>query len=191
MVRVCTGPKAPYVTEFIDHPGTELRLWPWQSWQYGVSGILVWATVYWSSPLAYPEPNVQDPWVDPMSWVTGYGNSGRLPQSLGQRRRSLPLPAAARSQRLDRAQPRCADQLASVGEPAGRHGGLRVPLAARSGGEARRDREASSALVREARGLLEVPESVSKDLTTSRPIRGPFCASPSVARTIERLRRIE
>ena len=32
---ICCGPKAPYVTEFIDHPGTELRLWPWQSWQYG------------------------------------------------------------------------------------------------------------------------------------------------------------
>ena len=24
---ICTGPKAPYVTEFIDHAGTELRLW--------------------------------------------------------------------------------------------------------------------------------------------------------------------
>lgn len=70
---ICTAPKEPYVTEFIDHPGTELRVWPWQSWQYGVSGILVWATVYWTSPLAYPEPTLQDPWHDPMSWVSGYG----------------------------------------------------------------------------------------------------------------------
>lgn len=70
---ICTAPKEPYVTEFIDHPGTELRLWPWQSWQYGVTGILVWATVYWTSPLAYPEPTLQDPWRDPMSWVSGYG----------------------------------------------------------------------------------------------------------------------
>ncbi|MHB9008514.1 MAG: DUF4091 domain-containing protein [Limisphaerales bacterium] len=69
---ICTAPKAPYVTEFIDHPGTELRLWPWQSWQYGVTGILVWATVYWNSPEAYPG-TLQDPWVDPMSWVTSYG----------------------------------------------------------------------------------------------------------------------
>jgi hypothetical protein len=70
---ICTGPKAPYVTEFIDHPGTELRLWPWQSWQCGVTGILIWATVYWTSPTAYPEPALQNPWEDPMSWVSGYG----------------------------------------------------------------------------------------------------------------------
>jgi len=60
------------VTEFIDHAGTELRLWPWQSWQYGVQGILIWATLYWNSPVAYPEPQLQDPWKDPMSWVSGY-----------------------------------------------------------------------------------------------------------------------
>jgi hypothetical protein len=69
---ICCAPKAPYVTEFIDHPGTELRLWPWQSWQYGVQGILVWATTYWTSPLVYPEPTLQDPWQDPMSYVSGY-----------------------------------------------------------------------------------------------------------------------
>lgn len=69
---ICTGPKAPYVTEFIDHPGTELRLWPWQSWQYGVDGILVWATIYWNSGAAFPAPKLQDPWTDPMSYVSGY-----------------------------------------------------------------------------------------------------------------------
>jgi hypothetical protein len=70
---ICTAPQAPYITEFIDHPGLELRLWPWQSWQYGVDGILVWETVYWNSPLVYPEPKIQDPWKDPMSYVSGYG----------------------------------------------------------------------------------------------------------------------
>ena len=70
---ICCGPHAPYVTEFIDHPGTELRLWPWQSWQYGVQGILIWATTYWTSPTAFPPPKLQDPWTDPMSYVTGYG----------------------------------------------------------------------------------------------------------------------
>jgi hypothetical protein len=70
---ICTGPKAPYLTEFIDHPGNELRLWPWQSWQYGVTGILVWSTIYWTSPLVFPEPGQQDPWTDPMSYVSGYG----------------------------------------------------------------------------------------------------------------------
>jgi hypothetical protein len=70
---ICCGPQAPYITEFIDHPGTELRLWPWQSWQYGVQGILIWATLYWNSPAAFPPPKVQDPWADPMSYKSGYG----------------------------------------------------------------------------------------------------------------------
>jgi hypothetical protein len=70
---ICCGPQAPYVTEFIDHPGTELRLWPWQSWQYGVQGILIWATTYWTSLAAFPPPKLQDPWTDPMSYTSGYG----------------------------------------------------------------------------------------------------------------------
>ncbi len=70
---ICTGPKAPYVTEFIDHPATELRLWPWQSWQYGIDGILIWETTYWTSPLVFPPPKEQDPWADPMSYLSGYG----------------------------------------------------------------------------------------------------------------------
>lgn len=69
---VCTGPKAPYITLFIDHPGTEMRLWPWQSWQYGVQGLLVWETTYWNSSAAFPAPKMQDPWVDPMGYVSGY-----------------------------------------------------------------------------------------------------------------------
>ena len=69
---ICCGPHAPYITEFIDHPGTELRLWPWQSWQYGVQGILIWATLYWTSPAALPPPKLQDPWTDPMSYKSGY-----------------------------------------------------------------------------------------------------------------------
>ncbi|HOC50356.1 MAG TPA: DUF4091 domain-containing protein, partial [Verrucomicrobiota bacterium] len=70
---ICCGPHAPYLTEFIDHPGTELRLWPWQSWQYGVEGILIWATTYWTSATAFPPPKLQNPWADPMSYTTGYG----------------------------------------------------------------------------------------------------------------------
>lgn len=69
---ICCAPHAPYLTEFIDHPGLELRLWPWQSWQYGVQGILIWATTYWTSPSAFPPPKLQDPWADPMSYVSGY-----------------------------------------------------------------------------------------------------------------------
>ena len=77
---ICTIPKAPYVTEFIDHPAMEMRLWPWQSWQYGVSGILIWNTVYWHSAAAFPDPKLQDPWTDPMSYVSG---AGLKPPSVG------------------------------------------------------------------------------------------------------------
>jgi hypothetical protein len=51
---VCTGPRAPYVGLFIDHPGTEMRVWLWQTWKYGVQGILIWETTWWHNPFAYP-----------------------------------------------------------------------------------------------------------------------------------------
>jgi hypothetical protein len=68
---VCCAPKAPYTTLFIDHPATELRAWLWQTWQRNIDGILVWDTVYWTSRTAYPE-GMQNPYEDPMSWVSGY-----------------------------------------------------------------------------------------------------------------------
>ena len=71
---VCTGPKAPYATLFIDHPATELRVWLWQTWQRDVQGILIWETLLWTSPLAYPDPHApQNPYEDPMGWEYGYG----------------------------------------------------------------------------------------------------------------------
>lgn len=70
---VCTGPKAPYATLFLDKPATELRVWLWQTWQRNIDGILVWQSNYWTSDAAYPDPNIpQDPYLDPMSWTTGY-----------------------------------------------------------------------------------------------------------------------
>ncbi|MBN1851378.1 MAG: hypothetical protein JW829_01590, partial [Pirellulales bacterium] len=70
---VCCGPKAPYCTLFIDHPATELRVWLWQTWQRNIAGILVWESNYWTSAAAYPnEGEPQDPYADPMGWVSGY-----------------------------------------------------------------------------------------------------------------------
>jgi hypothetical protein len=68
---VCTVPKAPYCTLFIDHPATELRVWLWQTWARGIGGILVWATNYWTSNTAYPD-GLQDPYGDTMSWSSEY-----------------------------------------------------------------------------------------------------------------------
>ncbi len=70
---VCCGPHAPYVTLFVDHDAIELRMWLWMAWQYGVQGILIWQTNYWTSPTAFPGGALQDPWADPMSYVSGYG----------------------------------------------------------------------------------------------------------------------
>lgn len=71
---VCTGPKAPYPTLFIDHNAVELRTWLWMTWKWGIRSVLVWQSNYWSSPLVYPDPKTQNPWEDPMSYVSGYGN---------------------------------------------------------------------------------------------------------------------
>ena len=68
---VCCGPKAPYCTLFIDHPATELRVWHWQTWQRDIVGTLVWQANYWTSGAAYPDGH-QNPYEDPMGWVSGY-----------------------------------------------------------------------------------------------------------------------
>ncbi len=68
---VCCGPKAPYCTLFIDHPATELRVWHWQAWQRKIAGALIWSTNYWTSSAAYPD-TPQNPYEDPMSYVSGY-----------------------------------------------------------------------------------------------------------------------
>lgn len=69
---VCTGPKAPWPTLFIDHNAVDLRVWLWMTWKWNVSGILVWQSNYWNSPTAFPG-TWQNPWEDPMSYTSGYG----------------------------------------------------------------------------------------------------------------------
>ncbi|MDO4557334.1 MAG: hypothetical protein Q4C47_00005, partial [Planctomycetia bacterium] len=69
---VCCGPKAPYCTEFTDHPATELRIWFWQAWQRRITGSLIWHTTWWTSDTAFPD-SFQDPYADPMCYTSGYG----------------------------------------------------------------------------------------------------------------------
>jgi len=95
---VCCGPKAPYATEFIDHPGTEMRVWLWQTWAERVTGVLIWETDYWTSNTAYPDrDHPQNPYLDPMSWV-GDGSLAagtRQPWGNGDGRFVYPPPTAA------------------------------------------------------------------------------------------------
>ncbi len=92
---LCTVPKAPYPGLFIDRAGTDPRVWLWQTWQAGVDGILVWATNYWTSAAAYPE-GLQDPYEDPMSWVSLHSGSvgSRRPWGNGDGRFLYPPPGA-------------------------------------------------------------------------------------------------
>jgi hypothetical protein len=97
---VCCVPKAPYATLFIDKPGTDMRLWLWQTWQNNVSGILIWETTYWTSSAAYTDPaRPQNPYLDPMSWVSGYDTSTKpgmkIPWGNGDGRFLYPPLAAA------------------------------------------------------------------------------------------------
>jgi hypothetical protein len=68
---ICTSPKEPYPGLFIDHNAVELRTWIWQSWKYNIEGILIWATNYWTSPNVFPLPELQNPYLDPMSYRSG------------------------------------------------------------------------------------------------------------------------
>lgn len=79
---VCCGPKAPYCTLFIDHPATELRVWHWQTWQRKITGTLVWSTNYWTSSTAFPN-KPQNPYLDPMGYVSGYGTPSGAKQYWG------------------------------------------------------------------------------------------------------------
>lgn len=187
---ICTGPKAPYVTEFIDHAGTELRLWPWQSWQYGVQGILIWETVYWTSATAYPDPELQDPWQDPMSWQVGYGleRGKKSPWGNGDGRFLYPprRPLSDTSPNLDGPINSLRWENLRDGMEDYEYFWLlqrEVERVATVKGE--------SPLVQEARALLKVPSEVSQDLThfTTDP-RLMLQHRERVARMIERLGKV-
>jgi hypothetical protein len=70
---LCTGPKSPWVTLFIDHPAVNMRMWLWMTYRWGLKGILVWRADYWSSPTLFPPGVLQNPWADPMSYTVSYG----------------------------------------------------------------------------------------------------------------------
>mgnify|MGYP003319429835 CR=1 FL=1 len=91
---VCMDPKAPYATEFIDHPGLEMRLWLWQTWGEKVLGILMWNTTWWTSASAYPDAP-QNPYLDPMGWEQADGLHEKKPWGNGDGRFFYPPPAAA------------------------------------------------------------------------------------------------
>lgn len=70
---LCTGPKSPWITLFIDHDAVNMRMWLWASYQAQLKGILVWSTNWWNSRTASPAGYLQNPWEEAMSYTDGYG----------------------------------------------------------------------------------------------------------------------
>ncbi|MSR82244.1 MAG: DUF4091 domain-containing protein [Candidatus Latescibacteria bacterium] len=186
---VCTSPKAPYAGLFIDHPATEMRVWLWQTWQHHLQGVLVWQTNYWTSDAAYPD-RPQNPYADPMSWVSGYSTEkgNKLPWGNGDGRFLYPPEAAASGQAHE---PVLSGPVDSMRWEMLRDGiedyeyfvMLKRLLAERGatlGVEERRQYEA----------LLQVPEAVSANLTRFTDDPAPLEAHrDQLARAIEMLGR--
>lgn len=163
---ICTGPKAPYCTLFTDHPGTELRVWLWQTWKRNIEGILIWQTNYWTSAAAYPDPaNPQNPYEDPMGWTSGYSTPAgkKIPWGNGDGRFIYPPEAAADGKSSE---PVLAGPVDSIRWEMLRDGVedyeyltiLKKLLADKKNKLSKRDYNKYSQ-------LLDVPESISRDLT--------------------------
>ncbi len=99
---ICCYPKAPYCTEYIDHPPVELRIWLWQTFEREIAGNLIWETTFWHSPTAFPD-SWQNPYEDPMSYTTGYGTpkGAKVPWGNGDGRFVYPPLSAATPGRND------------------------------------------------------------------------------------------
>jgi hypothetical protein len=190
---VCTGPKAPYCTLFIDHPATELRVWLWQTWQRDISGILVWSSNYWTSSAAFPNAaHPQNPYQDPMGYVSGYSTPKGTKRHWGNGDgRFVYPPLSAAVPGASGPGPVLQPPVSSVRFEMLREGIedyeflylLRELLEVSKG-------NISAAEYAEMQSLLEVPESISRDMTTFAKDATPIYAHRSaVAEAIERLRR--
>ncbi|MFQ6134054.1 MAG: DUF4091 domain-containing protein, partial [Armatimonadota bacterium] len=60
---VCTGPKAPYPNNFIDHPAINHRIRFWMMQKYNVTGSLYWSATYYRQA----QGALRNPWESPMS----------------------------------------------------------------------------------------------------------------------------
>jgi len=188
---VCCGPKAPYCTLFIDHPATELRVWLWQTWQRKVDGILVWSSNYWTSSAAFPDPaKPQNPYEDPMGYVSGYSTPAGTKRYWGNGDgRFIYPPESAAVPGLSGPDPVIEPPVSSIRWEMLREGIedweflylLRERLAKHRG-------ELSPEQIKRYESLLEVPESITKDMTTFTTDPTPIYARRrEIAEAIERL----
>ncbi|MCX7992581.1 MAG: DUF4091 domain-containing protein [Fimbriimonadales bacterium] len=161
---VCVFPRAPYATLFIDHPGTEMRVWLWQTWKYGVQGIIIWETTLWHNEFAYPN-RLQNPWDDPMSyeWEEHFKPGTRDLLGNGDGRLFYP----PRRDPNASGEPIIADPIPSLRWECLRDGAEDYEyfaLLERLIQQAER-KQADAALLNQARALLQPPDTVVKSMT--------------------------
>lgn len=186
---VCTGPKAPYCTLFIDHPATELRVWHWQTWQRKIVGTLVWQSNYWTSSAAFPD-KPQNPYEDPMGYVSGYSTGRGVKRFWGNGDgRFIYPPLAAAVPGASGSQPVLEPPVSSIRWEMLREGVedyeylylLRELLAQCRG-------RLTSEQVSQYEALLEVPQSITTDMTTFATDSAPiYERRAAIAAAIEQL----
>jgi len=186
---VCTGPKAPYCTLFIDHPATELRVWLWQTWERNIVGNLVWQATYWTSSAAYPD-EPQNPYEDPMGYRSGYSTPKGTKRYWGNGDgRFVYPPLAAAAPGISGPDPVIEPPVSSIRWEMLREGiedyeclHLLRELIAKH-----RD-ELAPEDVTKYEALLEVPDAITEDMTTFTTDPAPIYARRAeVAEAIERL----
>ncbi len=186
---VCTGPKAPYCTLFIDHPATELRVWHWQTWQRKIAGTLVWQTNYWTSSAAFPD-HPQNPYEDPMGYVSGYSTPRGVKRYWGNGDgRFLYPPLAAAVPGKSGSDPVIAPPVSSIRWEMLREGveDFEYLFLLRQAIERQRTRLAAEE-VRAAEDLLHVPAAITAEMTAFTTDPAPIYAHRrAVAEAIERL----
>lgn len=186
---VCTAPKAPYCTEFLDHPASDLRVWHWQTWQQKVVGTLVWHSNYWTSECAYPD-QPQNPYEDPQCYVSGYSTPKGAKRFWGNGDgRFIYPPLAAAVPGASCASPVLEPPVSSIRWEMLREGVedyeflylLRERLQSQRA-------KLSAEQIRHYETLLEVPESIAKDMTTFTTDPAPiYERRAAVAAAIEEL----
>ncbi len=188
---VCTGPKAPYCTLFIDHPATELRVWHWQTWQRNIVGTLVWQSNYWTSSAAFPD-KPQNPYDDPMGYVSGYSTARGVKRFWGNGDgRFIYPPLAAAVPGASGSDPVLEPPVSSIRWEMLREGveDYEFLYLLRDKFEARR-KDLTPERIREHEALLEVPASITSDMTTFTTDPAPIYARrAAVAVAIEELSR--
>lgn len=186
---VCTGPKAPYCTLFIDHPATELRVWLWQTWQRDIRGILVWQSNYWTSSAAFPD-KPQDPYEDPMGYVSGYSTPRGVKRHWGNGDGRFIYPAwSARVPGASGSNPVIEGPVSSIRWEMLREGieDYEMLYLLRERLQQRRATLPAETIAR-CEALLQVPESITKDMTTFTTDPRPILARRAeIAAAIESL----